>query len=186
MEPENPNPLTNISLYVGLVVVLIFALGIYGVFKLYQKRVTSETVLPTPTPQTFGTLPTPTPKATPTQAATTPQTLPAAGSETQEVKNVGIFVNVPKNSQVVNTPLFVTGTANVTSQTVQIRVKNSIGEVLGQGTANACLSANGCPFESSVNFTKTLTQTGTVEVYSQNVVNGQEEYLQTIPVIFSN
>lgn len=185
MDPENPNPLTNISLYVGLVVVLIFALGIYGVFKLYQKRVTSQTISPTPTPQSFGTLPSPAPATTPIQAANPPQTLPAAGSQTQEIKNVGIIVNVPKNGQVINPFLLVSGTANITSQTVQIRIKNSIGEVLGQGLAKACLSTNGCPFEVSVNFTKAITQTGTVEIYSENVVNSQEEYLQTIPVRFS-
>lgn len=186
MDPEKPSPLTNISLYVGLVVVLIFALAIYGVFKLYQKRVTSQTVSPTPTPQSFGTLPSPAPSTAPIQAANPPQTLPAAGSETLEVKNAGIFVSVPKVGQIINSPLFISGTANITSQTVQIIVKNSLGEILGQGQAKACLAIDACPFETSIGFTKTPTPTGTIEIYSINIVNGQEEYLQTIPIIFSN
>lgn len=189
MDPENQNPLTNISLYVGLVVVLIFALSIYGVFKLYQKRVAGQTAtLITPTIQTLAS-PSPTPSLTHTQVATTtnpPQTLPASGSDTVEIKNIGIFVSVPKNGQIVNSPIFVSGTANVTSQIVIIRVKNSIGDILGQGQAKACLDTDACPFEVSVSFTKAITQTGTVETYSQNVVNGQEEYLQSIPVSFSN
>ena len=186
MDPENSNPLTNISLYVGLVVVLIFALGIYGVFKLYQKKVVSPAIAPTPAPQSFESLVSPSPSTTPKQAANPPQTLPEAGSETQEVKNVGIALNAPKENQIVKTSLFVSGTANVTSQIVQIKVKDSIGEILGQGQATACLSVNGCPFEVWVNLTKPITQTGTVEVYSRNTVSGQAEYLQIIPVIFSN
>ena len=159
---------------------LIFLLALFGIYRLYQVRVArpqeSPSPTPTATPSGFETFPSP-----PTSV---PSTLPASGSDTVEVKNIGITLTSPQIDDLVSSPVKVTGRANVFEGHVSIRVKDANGQILGQGFATACMDIDACPFEASVPFTNSTTLTGEVELYSPSAVDGTEQYLQSVSIRF--
>lgn len=164
-------------------VVIAFFLIVFGVFQLYKNKVANQTEaspIPIASPIGFEVSPSPTPLV----MGSTPKTQPTAGFDTVEVKNVGIYVDVPITNQKVFNPLRVSGRANVFEGNIQIRVKDANGTILGKGSATACLGTDACPFEVAINFTKPKTSTGTLELYSPNAVDGTEDYLQVIPIRF--
>ncbi|MCR4324308.1 MAG: Gmad2 immunoglobulin-like domain-containing protein [Candidatus Curtissbacteria bacterium] len=177
------------SFQVGLVVIAILILASIGVFQLFRSRVLNKPKSPTPTPLVvatpsptggFGNMVSPTPIA-----GTTPPSQPATGSDTQEVRNVGITVNLPLSKSVVSSPVKVSGQANVFEGNVQIRVKDAKGNILGLGSATACMDYDACPFEASVVFEPSTTSTGTVEVFSPSGHDGSSQHLQIVHIKFN-
>ena len=165
-------------------IIIAFLLIVFGIYQLYQKRLKEEatsspspSIVGFPTPSIFSPSPI-------VLGSNAPSTQPASGSDTVEIKDVGIFIDSPKESQQVTSPLKISGRANVFDGNVQIRIKDSTGNIKGKGSARACLGLNACPFETYVTFQKPSTFSGIVELYSPNAVDGSEDYLQTINVIF--
>lgn len=161
---------------------LIFLLAIFGIYRLYQVRVAQPQESPTPSPiaspSEFETFPSQTVTTTP------PQTQPESGSNTVEVKNIGIILTSPQNGDLISSPVTIKGRANVFEGHVAIRVKDATGKILGQGFATACMDIDACPFVASIPFTKPTTPTGTVEAFSLSPMDGSEEYLQSVPIRF--
>lgn len=180
MENENTSPLKNFSLYVGIITIAVIALIIFAAFKIYQTRVNPKpSPKPLPSPSGFTV---PSPSITPILGTQPPSTLPQAGPES-EAKNVGIVVDSPSAQTKVENSIIIKGRANVLGGSIQIAVKDSTGQILGQAQALACEADDLCPFEATISITHTTTPTGTIEVYSQTPVNPQA-YLQSIPVQF--
>lgn len=159
---------------------LIFLLALFGIYRLYQVRVAKPQESPTPTPiaspSGFETFP--------SQQASPPQTQPASGSDTVEVKNIGIRLEFPQEGDTITSPVKVTGAANVFEGHVAIRVKDATEKIIGQGSATACMDYDTCPFEASITFAKPASATGTVEAYSPFAVDESAKYLQSVPVRF--
>lgn len=169
-------------------IIIVFVLIVLGLYQLYKNRVNKETeeAKTSPSPSLIaGFEVSPPPIASPNVLGTNvPAMQPQSGSDTVEVKNVGIYVYLPSQNQQISSPVKVTGRANVFDGNVQIRIKDANGNLLGQGSATACLGTDACPFEASITFSKTTTSSGTAELYSPNTVNGSEDYLQIIQVQF--
>lgn len=184
----------NFSFIIGaIILVLIFALGAYGVYYLYQKKVVEPQIAPLSTPKPNHGFPVESPStslrtgplASPSGGMMAPPaTQPEAGSNTVEVKNIGITVDSPKSGDLIMSPVKVAGHANVFEGNVVIEIIDANGAVLGSGTATACMDVDACPFEASVSFKGAQTASGTVEVYSPSAKDGSKQYLQTIPVNF--
>ena len=165
-------------------VVIAFFLIVFGVFQLYKNKVrdsASSSPIPITSPSITAVV---SPSPTPLVMGTIPSNQPAAGSDTVEIKNVGIYVDSPQKNQLVLSPQKVSGKANVFEGNVQIRILDANGNILAKGSATACLGTDACPFETTVTFKKPTTSTGSIELYSPNAVDGAEDYLQSIPIIF--
>lgn len=162
---------------------LIFLLALFGIYRLYQVRVARPAASPTPASSPSG-FEQPTPTPTPTTAVTPPPTQPDSGSETADGKNIGIFLRQPFPNTMIQSPVKVTGHANVFEGYVRVRIKDSSGNILGEGFATACMDVEPCPFETSIAFKTPQSSRGTVEAYSPSPKDGAEDYLQTIPVNF--
>ena len=169
-------------------VIVVFALIVLGVYQLYKHKVQNQDnqaeVSPSPTPITGFEI-SPPPSASPNVlGGKVPAMQPASGSDTVEVKNVGIYADLPTQNQHVSSPVQVKGRANVFDGKVQIRVLDTNGNYLGQGSATACLGVDACPFEASIAFSTPTASYGTIELYSPNAVDDSEDYLQKILVNF--
>ncbi|MDP2632278.1 MAG: Gmad2 immunoglobulin-like domain-containing protein [Candidatus Curtissbacteria bacterium] len=175
------------SLKYVIPIAIAFVLIVFGAYQLFKSKLTKPVVEVSPvvisSPNGFQLLqsPSPTPDVL---SGTTPNIQPAAGSDTVEIKNVGIYVDAPVADQKIISPLKVSGRANVFDGNVQIRVKDANGTILGSSSAIACLGIDACPFETSVAFTKPNTTAGSLELYSPNATDGAEDYLQIIAIQF--
>lgn len=175
------------SLKFVIPIVIVFILIVIGAYQLFKNKLTkppvevSEVATASPNGFQLPQSPSPTPNVL---AGTTPNIQPAAGSDTVEIKNIGIYVEVPIADQKVISGQKVSGRANVFLGNIQIRVKDANGTILGKGSATACLGTDACPFETSVTFAKPNTTAGTLELYSPNATDGAEDYLQIIAVQF--
>lgn len=171
-----------------VIVAILVGIGAYTIYKAQTGNVEiGEVENEATTSAGFGeiTSPSPTPKSSPQTQAATVNNQPATGPEDELlVKNAGIQVINPTSGQLISSPLKVSGTANVTSQTVVIKIKTTDGKVLGEGSAQACVGLDACPFEASVVFDKPQTSIGLLEIYSPSTVDNSPTYLQSVPVSF--
>lgn len=159
--------------------IIIFILALYGVYRLYQIKVTKPLPNPSPVPTTIGFQVSPLPAASPKPSGKQPETGPS-----DEFPNIGILVESPDSGSTVTSPLQINGFANVPQKRVAIVVYDVYGNALGQGMATACFAKTPCPFSASVVFARPQTQTGTVEVFSPSTRSGSKEYLQIAKVNF--
>ncbi len=167
--------LSRMRTSVALAILVIFALSLTagGVYYLYQKKdFTPQTIFnksssPTPTPIAKFPTTSPTP---------TPKVQPESGFNSANIQ-LGIKVQRPMDNDTISSPLKVNGIANAESQQITIQIKDASGQVLGQGSATACLDVHPCPFEASVIFQNPATNLGTIEASSGN-------FLRTVPVKF--
>lgn len=171
------------NLKIAILIVILVALGATGVYYFYQRSVITQDFQPTETVNQspkIGFEVSPSPSA---RKGSVAGVQPAAGSDTISVKNIGIFVDLPRASSIITSPIHISGRANVLDGKVEIAIKDSAGEILGQGSAVACLGYDACPFETEVAFNRPKTDTGSVEVYNPSFDSSQK-YLQSIPVSF--
>lgn len=193
---ENQSVFRNASLYVGVAVIIIVSLAIFGLVRLFQNRVGANTATkPSPSPKAsapattkdgsspqpqsqFGS---PSPIPGTNAAANTVQTQPESGSDTQTVKRSGIWIIRPQQSQSVTSPQSVTGMANVLGD-LQVVIRDSNGNVLGTSWAKACVGIDACPFGVNVTFQKPQTSIGSIEVSSPQ---DSKNFTQTISVNFN-
>lgn len=171
------------NLKIAILIIIFVTLGATGVYYFYQRSVTSQDFQPTETVNQsprVGFEVSPSPRA---RKGTVAGVQPAAGSDTVEVKNIGIIVKTPQSSTAISSPLKITGNANVLEGKVAIRIKDATGQILGQGAAAACLGYDACPFETEIAFNSPRSDTGSIEVYNPSF-DGSQKYLQGIPVSF--
>ncbi|MEK7581558.1 MAG: Gmad2 immunoglobulin-like domain-containing protein [Patescibacteria group bacterium] len=178
------------SLKIIIPAVILFILATAGVYTIYQTQTANKkTVDATPQISPQSNFPTssasPKLQPSPTSASqTNVQAQPATGTDELEIKNEGIQLQSPTRGELVNSPLTVSGIANVTSQIVVITVKDTAGNTLGQGTAQACVGLDACYFETTIAFSGPRTSIGYLEVYSPSTIDNSPTFLQTIPVSF--
>lgn len=171
---------------VAILAVIILIILFAGAYFIYQKQtgnIPTFEANPSASPESLITLPSPTPAP---QSSAGPQVneQPQSGSDTVEVKNIGIKVDQPEGSSIISSPLTVSGSANVFEGKIIINVLDSAGHVLGSSQTTACMGYDACPFQTSINFASPLTQAGTIEIYNPSGVDGSPHYLQSILVRF--
>lgn len=95
-----------------------------------------------------------------------------------------IVVQEPQQGATIHSPVTVSGTASVYEGTVQIRVRDAAGNVIGTATTTATAGAPARgTFSTTVSFTQpAATQAGKIEVYENDAQDGSERNLVTIPV----
>lgn len=169
---------------VAILAVIILIILFAGAFFIYQKQVGNNTPAPekTPSPETL-TLPSPTPNIQPASGPQASQQ-PESGSNTLEVKNIGIRVDTPTAASIISSPIAVTGSANVFEGKIVISIKDANGNLLGTGQATACMGYDACPFTTTIDFAKSSTEAGIIEVYNPSGIDGSAKYLQSILVRF--
>jgi hypothetical protein len=129
----------------------------------------SSAIAPTPTPVVIR------PAASPTAVAT------AAPSPASTAQAAPIIVTAPRSGDLVASPIRVSGTASVFEGTVQIRVKDAGGRVIGQLVTTA---AQGAPGRGAYSADVPVSGSGaaTVEVFSSSARDGSEQFLVRVPV----
>lgn len=168
-----------------LPILVVMAFVIAGVFQVYKsqnilKKNTQPESSPSPSAEKF---PTALESPNATTSSVLAQSQPATGSDTLQIQNIGIFVDLPQPYTKVESPLKIAGRANVLGE-IQIDIKNESGKILGTTTANACLGYNSCYFESTIIFNNADSQTGFIEVYNPSTFDSSQQYIQIIPVSF--
>jgi len=177
--------------YYVIPAIFVFVLAAFGIYQLYKSRVDNSVIMPSPTATPVGFFASPSPNINTNSSpvlgtnANTPNSQPEAGFDTQEIKNVGIFVDRPLEGNIIDSPVTVTGKANVFEGNIQIRVLDDYGKILARGSATACMDVDACPFEASVSFPQPSTAKGKIEVFSPSPIGDQaEDYKQIISVLF--
>lgn len=175
------------SLKVIIPLVIIFILGVAGVYAIYKSQMPKVTdlVATSANPQAVNfpkNSPAPTPVATPTVQGS--QVQPNTGSNDLEIKNIGITLDMPIANQKISSPQVIRGKANVTSQKVVVQIKDSTGQILGKSQASACVGLDACSFETSIIFSSPLTPAGTVEIFSPSAIDANPTYTTSIAVSF--
>ncbi|OGE09891.1 hypothetical protein A3A60_04870 [Candidatus Curtissbacteria bacterium RIFCSPLOWO2_01_FULL_42_26] len=172
----------RVAILAAIVLIILFA----GAYFIYKNQVTNQisTINESPSPESL-TLPSPSPTILPAGGEAQVNEQPQSGSDTVEVKNIGIQVASPSGSSAISSPVTVSGSANVFEGRIVIRVKDGGGQLLGSGEATACMGYDACAFTTTINFNSSLTQAGTIEVYNPSGVNGTPHYLQQILVRFN-
>jgi len=170
----------------AILLVIIFVIALAGAYTIYRNQ-TNKSLVPTLgeslSPEALATI---SPSASPLANLQNPPPAeqPSSGSDTVEVKNIGIKVENPHASTVVSPPLTVSGSANVFEGNVIVNVKDASGKILGSGRATACMGYDACPFEVKIDFQKSTSSAGIIEVYSPSGLDGSPQYLQQILVRF--
>lgn len=171
---------------IAILLIIIFIISLAGAYTIYKNQ-TNKNLIPifeqSPSPEAMATIsPSPSPSAKP--VGSVPPELPSSGSDTAEVKNIGIQVQSPEASNIASSPIKVTGTANVFEGKIIATVKDGNGNILGSTNTTACMGYDACPFEATINFSTPTTQAGIVEVYSPSGLDNSPRYLQQILVRF--
>src|SRR3989344_7295091 len=165
------NNLSNIK--IAILLIIVFVLAISAGFYFYQKQIIQKgQILEQPSLSPIVNFPSsasPTPQVQGTKTA--PNSQPETGTNTRDVKNIGITVISPQASTIISSPVLVVGSANVFEGKVIINIKDATGRILGSAQATACMDYDACPFETTVYFKQPSTSTGTVEVYNPSGVD---------------
>lgn len=170
------------AILAAIVLIILFA----GAYFIYKNQLSNQisTVEASPSPEAL-TLPAPSPATLPAGGQAQVNEQPQSGSDTVEVKNIGIKVGSPAGSSVITSPVTVSGSANVFEGKIVVNVKDGNGNVLGSGQATACMGYDACAFTAAVNFASSSTQAGIIEVYSPSGLDGSAQYLQQILIRFN-
>lgn len=174
------------NLKTAVLIVIIFIIGVSGVFWIYQTQVkqAEEDLLPLPTVE-----PIPAEEAAPPSPDITdiltqaPPVQPEAGSDTVEIKNAGIFLETPEASSKITSPVIVSGKANILGDIV-LKVKDANGNVLGEEKTAACVSYDACPFSVTLHFKPSTNEAGTIEVLNQPAADASLKHVQSILIRF--
>lgn len=177
-----------------IIIVIIFILAVSGIYWFYQTQVAKrrqEGFLPIPTVEP---IPAQESVSSPSPALGTarlrsvdtgaPAVQPEAGSSTVEIKNAGIQIISPLDGIKINSPLKISGQANILGDIV-LQIKDSNGNILGEGKTTACIGYDACPFTAIVDFEPATTQTGIVSVYNESTTDHNLNYIQSIPIKFN-
>lgn len=176
------------NLKIVIPTIIVFILVVAGLFYLYQTQTSSKINLDS-TLQTSpkNNFPQASSSATPStvkgaQNQNSPQSQPSTGSESQQELKTIISITSPQEDNFISSPVKIQGFANVTSQTVIIRIKDANSHIIGSGKAPACIGYTPCEFSSTITFDTPKTQTGTIEAYSPSTFDNsiQDQTSQSI------
>ncbi len=97
-----------------------------------------------------------------------------------------IVVDVPRVGATTQSPLTISGTANVFEATVSMRVLDANGEVIAR-TFTTATCGTGCrgDFSASVRYSVKEAQTGTVEVFEVSAASGRRTHVVSVPVLLT-
>ena len=166
-----------------LPILVVVAFVIVGVFQIYRSQIVTKRFASAPPSPQAEKFPSVEEAAVSPNASVLATRQPDTGSETTAIENIGIFIDLPTPDSQIASPVKIAGRANVLGN-LQILIKDENGHILGSGTVTACLGYDACPFETTVNFTASSTQSGVIEVSNPSTFDGTQKYLQKIPIIF--
>lgn len=95
-----------------------------------------------------------------------------------------LFVNKPWPGDSVGNPFVIEGQAKVFEGLVNIRVKDSAGNILTNTTATTSSGTTLSAFTKNITFTKASTSKGVIEVFSLSARGGTEQDKVSIPITF--
>jgi hypothetical protein len=95
-----------------------------------------------------------------------------------------ITVQVPSIGEQVNSPVTISGTADVFEATVSVRLLDADGREIAR-TFTTATCGTGCrgSYSASITYSVSKTQRGVIEVFESSAQNGQPIKVQQIPVI---
>jgi hypothetical protein len=96
-----------------------------------------------------------------------------------------IKVTTPQPGDTIKSPVKIAGKASTFEGNVQLQVKDSTGKILGKGFATTTVAApQWGDFKKDFKFdTPSKSQTGTVEIFTEDVATGEVDDLVTISVL---
>ena len=113
----------------------------------------------------------------------TPAPSPSATSSTEPDRKPPIVVKQPSADAEALSPVVVSGTANVPSGTVAVRVLDAEGtELAAMSVDVSCGAACRGTFRAELAFFAQVEQSGTIEVW-EPMPNGTQEHVVSVPVV---
>jgi hypothetical protein len=108
-------------------------------------------------------------------------------NELRTVENANIVVFIPKENATLISPFDVEGKARVFENVVSLRLKDKVGKILFQGTADAQSPDVGefGLFQTEIEYTTSQVK-GTLEVFESSAKDGSDINKVIIPVKFGN
>lgn len=97
-----------------------------------------------------------------------------------------VFVATPSAGDEIGLPLAISGEARAFENTVNMRVRDADGRILGEtfGTARAIDIGQYGPFDVAFSYKTPNYTTGTVEVFTISAKDGEEEQKVIVPITF--
>lgn len=173
--------MNNLKVIILAAIILLFIIA--GAYWVYQTQVSNVSLAPSPKASPVGNLKSATPSAT-VEATKAASTNPATGPEDSLNLQTQIQITSPQQGSYISSPLHVQGFANITSQTVEINVKDADGNILGSARASACIGYTSCKFSANVIFSNPQTSTGTIMAYSRSTIDGSPTDTTTLDINF--
>lgn len=163
--------------WIVVVVIVIFALAVWGTFVLYQKQVIepsrspsplaipengfgSQAASPSPSPDTLGT--------SQPGAGASFDSQPATGIDSSKS---GVVINSPQENSLISSPLAISGWSKIETGNVLIILKDENGNNLGQSSIATCPNFQVCSFDTSIIFKHPSSQTGTIEIFESSTAD---------------
>lgn len=97
-----------------------------------------------------------------------------------------IYIDWPKEDEVVNNPATVQGTAAVFDAPLNIRIKDANGKILGETTAMTKEGQTLSPYEVRLNYATSTTEFGLIEAFDYSAKDGSIQDLVSVKVKFGN
>lgn len=175
------------SLKIILSVIILFVLLVAGIYYYYQTQVSNVSDLNLNTQASPGLgfkEASPSASTKGTSASASQATTPGTGPEDRMALATTISITNPAQASTITSPVQVNGFANITSQVVEIQIKDSNGNTLGTSRASACLSYTACDFAANIVFAKPQTSTGTIEAFAKSTIDGSPVDITSLGVNF--
>lgn len=102
------------------------------------------------------------------------------------LENKFISVAAPKENSVIQSPVTISGQANVSGNRLKVRLKDQKGLVLGESFVQTKNAKAMSDFSISLKYKKASATKGTVEIFLVSSKDNSEIYKITVPVIFKN
>lgn len=167
---------------------IIFILITTGVYYLYKTQVSNKMDLSfKPSAIPSQNLKEASSSASPKSPGAIPQALssqPSTGPNDSLNLQTTIAITSPTQASFIKSPLLVKGYANITSQVVELKIKDSNGNTLGLSRASACIGYTACEFTANIVFSKPQTPTGSLEAYSKSTIDGSPTDVTLLDVNF--
>lgn len=97
-----------------------------------------------------------------------------------------IFIDSPKEDEVIGNPVIINGQAEVFEAMFNVRIKNANGEILGEAIATAKEGQTFSPYEVSLNYATSTTEFGLIEAFDYSAKDGGVQDLVSVKVKFGN
>lgn len=175
------------NLKIAIPVLILFILIVAGVYYAYQAQVSNKAdLILNASPDPIGNLKDSTPSAGPKGAVSGDQsTTPKTGPEDGMSLATTISLSSPAQASTISSPIQVQGFANITSQVVEIQIKDSNNKILGSGRASACIGYTACSFSANVVFSQPQTPTGSIVAFSKSTIDNSPVNVTSLSINFN-